>query len=252
MKYQVIDSHCHLDFPKFNKDQKEVIKRANETGVIEMINSGVDYKTNSSSLELAKNYQQIHATLGLSPHMAVDADEEIIKQILNQIERNVGKIVGIGEAGLDHYYCKSGIGRQKQTEVFKRVIDIAEKYNKPLVIHARDAENTALELSRHLDTVIFHCYGGSIETMQKIVDAGHFVSVPTLVCFSDHHKEIVKQLPLENMLIETDSPYLSPRKGRNEPAFVLDSVPIISKLKEIDESEIARSTLQNTRRAFDI
>ncbi len=252
MKYQVIDSHCHLDFPKFNKDQADVIEKANEAGVVEMINSGVDYKTNSSTLELAKKYQQVHATLGLSPHMAADADKEQINQILNQIERNVDRIVGIGEAGLDHYYCKTEKGQEKQIAAFKQVIELADKYNKPLVIHAREAEDLALELSRQLKTVVFHCYGGSIETMQNIVDAGHFVSVPTLVCFSEHHKEIAKHLPLENMIIETDSPYLSPRKGRNEPAFVLDSVPIIAGLKQIDEAEVALTTIQNTRRIFDI
>ena len=252
MKYQVIDSHCHLDFPKFNKDQAEVIERANEAGVIEIINSGVDYKTNSSTLELAKKYRQIHATLGLSPHMAADADEEQIQQILNQIERNVDKIVGIGEAGLDHYYCKDEKEQEKQIAAFKQIVELADKYNKPLVIHARDAEGLALELSKHLKTVVFHCYGGSIETMQEIVEAGHFVSVPTLVCFSEHHKDIAKHLPLEKMLIETDSPYLSPRKGRNEPAFVLDSVPIIASLKQIDEKEIALATIQNTRRVFGI
>ncbi|WP_406660274.1 TatD family hydrolase [Methanolobus sp. ZRKC3] len=250
MKYQVIDSHCHLDFPKFNKDQAEVIESARKAGVIEMINSGVDYKTNTTTLELSRKYDHVHATLGLNPHMAPDSDEEQIKQILNQIERNIDRIVGIGEAGLDHYYCKSEAGREKQIEVFKQVIDIADNYDKPLVIHGREAEDIALQLTSHLDTVVFHCYGGSIETMQNIVDAGYFVSVPTLVCFSEHHKSIAKQLPLENMLIETDSPYLSPRKGRNEPAFVLDSVPEIASLKGIDESEVAQSTLQNTRRAF--
>ncbi len=252
MKYQVIDSHCHLDFPKFNKDQAEVIERANEAGVIKMINSGVDYKTNRTSLELAKKYPQIHATLGLSPHMAADADQEQIKQVLNQIERNTDKIIGIGEAGLDHYYCKTEKGKEKQIAAFKQVVELADKYNKPLVIHAREAEDLALELSKHLKTVVFHCYGGSLETMKNIIDAGHFVSVPTLVCFSENHKEIADHLPLENMLIETDSPYLSPRKGRNEPSFVLDSVPVIATLKQIEESEIAQATVQNTRRVFDI
>ncbi|MEZ5334298.1 MAG: TatD family hydrolase [Methanolobus sp.] len=107
-------------------------------------------------------------------------------------------------------------------------------------------------MTKHLDRVVFHCFGGSLETMKNIVDAGHYVSVPTLVCFSEHHKSIAKNLPLENMLIETDSPYLSPRKGRNEPAFVRDSVAVIAGLKDIDEEEVARATVQNTRRAFEL
>ncbi|WP_406656074.1 TatD family hydrolase [Methanolobus sp. ZRKC2] len=250
MSYEVIDSHCHLDFSKFNKDRHETIERARANGVIEMINSGIDYKTNADSLELAKKYDFIHATLGLSPQMVPNSNDGKIKQILSQMERNIDKAVGIGEAGLDFYYCKTDAGRKRQEAVFKQVIEIADRYNKTLVIHGRDGEELALELSKELNKVVFHCFGGSLETMEKIVDSGHYISVPTLVCFSEHHKKIAQNLPLENMLIETDSPYLSPRKGRNEPAFVCDSVPVIAQLNEADEAEVAMATMQNTRRAF--
>jgi TatD DNase family protein len=252
MQYEIIDSHCHLDFPRFDRDRKEAIERARQSGVIRMINSGIDYSTNAASLELARRYGFIHATLGLSPQMVPHASEEKISQILSQIERNIDRAVGVGEAGLDFHYCETEAGRQRQIDVFRKVIEIARKYGKPLVIHGREAEDIALQLSRDLDTVVFHCYGGSLETMQQIVDAGHFVSVPTLVCFSEHHQSIAKHLPLENMLIETDSPYLSPRKGRNEPAFVVDSVPEIAALKGIEASEVAETTMKNTRRVFGI
>jgi TatD DNase family protein len=184
--------------------------------------------------------------------MVPDASEEKIKQILSQMERNIEKAVGIGEAGLDFYYCTTDTGRKKQEAVFRQVIEIADNYNKTLVIHGRNGEDLALEMTKDLNRVIFHCYGGSLETMKNIVDAGHYVSVPTLVCFSEHHKSIAQNLPLENMLIETDSPYLSPRKGRNEPSFVLDSVPVIANLKELEETDITRATIQNTRRAFEL
>ncbi len=252
MQYEIIDSHCHLDFPKFNRDRGEAIERARQAGIVAMINSGVDYSTNIASLELARKHDFIHATLGLNPQMVPDTTDEKISQILSQIERNIDRAVGVGEAGLDFHYCTTDSGRQRQVEVFRQVIDIARKYNKPLVIHGREAEDIALQLSRDLDTVVFHCYGGSLETMQEIVDAGHFVSVPTLVCFSGHHRSIAEHLPLENMLIETDSPYLSPRKGRNEPAFVADSVPQIASLKGIEASEVALATVRNTRRVFGI
>ncbi|MDW7733508.1 MAG: TatD family hydrolase [Methanolobus sp.] len=252
MTYEVIDSHCHLDFPKFNRDREETIERAKASGVVEMVNSGIDYRTNANSLELARKYDFIHATLGLSPQMVPDTHDEKIKQILSQMERNIDRAVGIGECGLDFYYCKTDAGRKRQEKVFGQVIELADRYDKTLVIHGRDGEELALEMSGDLNRVVFHCYGGSLETMQKIVDSGHYVSVPTLVCFSEHHKAIAQNLPLENMLIETDSPYLSPRKGRNEPAFVRDSVPVISQLTEIDEDEIAVATMKNTRRAFEL
>ena len=250
MDFQVIDSHCHLDFPKFNKDRETAIQRARDAGVEQMINSGVDPKTNISTLELAQKYDYIHATLGFSPHLSAEATDEQVHSMLNFIEDHVNEIVGIGEAGLDYHYFTSNAERDRQIEVFKQVIELADKYNKPLVIHGREAEDIALRLSGHLDKVVFHCYGGNLETMSNIVDAGHFISVPTLVCFSEHHREIAREVPLEHMLLETDSPYLSPRKGRNEPAFVLDSLPWIAKLKEIEEKEIADITRKNTIRVF--
>ncbi len=250
MDLQVIDSHCHLDFPKFNKDRDATIQRALDAGVEQMINSGVDPKTNISTLELAQKYDHIHATLGFSPHLSPEATNEQVKSMLSFIEDHVTDIVGIGEAGLDYHYFTSNAERNRQIEVFKKVIELADRYNKPLVIHGREAEDIALGLSGHLDKVVFHCYGGSLETMRNIVDAGHFISVPTLACFSEHHQEIAKEVPLEHMLLETDSPYLSPRKGRNEPAFVLDSLPWISKLKGIEEKDIAGITRKNTIRVF--
>ncbi|MGB3908529.1 MAG: TatD family hydrolase [Methanomethylovorans sp.] len=250
MDLQVIDSHCHLDFPKFNKDREETIQRALNAGVEQVLNSGVDPKTNLSTLKLAQKYDHIHATLGCSPHLSPKANNEQIKNMLDFIEDHVTEIAGIGETGLDYHYFTSEAERNRQIEVFKQFIELADRYNKPLVIHGREAEDIALGLSGHLDKVVFHCYSGSLETMRNIVDAGHIISVPTLVCFSEHHQEIAKGVPLEHMLLETDSPYLSPRKGRNEPAFVLDSLPWISKLKGIEQKDIASTTRKNTIKVF--
>jgi TatD DNase family protein len=182
--------------------------------------------------------------------LSPEATDEQVKCMLSFIEDHVTDIVGIGEAGLDYHYFTSNAERNRQIEVFKKVIELADRYNKPLVIHGREAEDIALGLSGQLDKVIFHCYGGSLETMRNIVDVGHFISVPTLVCFSEHHQEIAKEVPLEHMLLETDSPYLSPRKGRNEPAFVLDSLPWIEKIKGIEKIDIMDTTRRNTIKVF--
>lgn len=246
----MIDSHCHLNFPQFDSDRHETIKRALSTGVVEFINSGVDYKTNLSTFALADKYDHIHATLGLSPGVAERKSKEEICRILSGIEQNIEKAVGIGEAGLDHFHCKTDSGRARQMDVFNKIIEIAETIDKPLVIHGRDAEYQSLKLVRHLDNVVFHCYSGSLETMNQITDAGYYVSIATLVCFSKHHQNLVKHLPLDRIIIETDSPYLSPRKGRNEPAFLADSVATIAKLRGIEEMEVAKITAQNTRRVF--
>jgi len=252
MPYPIIDSHCHLDFPKFNRDREETILRAREAGVVGMINSGISLKGNLMSLELAEKNEDIHAALGLSPDISRGGDEKEINSILAQIEANAEKAVSIGEAGLDFQDCKTDEERERQTAAFKKVIELAKNLNKPLVVHARLAEAEVLELVRDVDTVIYHCYSGSIETMRKIVDRGFYISLATLVCFSEHHQILATEIPLENLLLETDSPFLSSRKGRNEPAFIVDSIPVIARLRDAEPAEIAKAATENARRAFNI
>jgi TatD DNase family protein len=252
MPYPIIDSHCHLDFPKFNRDREETIFRAREAGVVGMINSGISLKGNRISLELAEKHEDIHVTLGLSPDIGREGNDKEINAILSQIEANAGKAVGIGEAGLDFQDCKTKEEREKQTVSFKKIIELAKDLDKPLVVHARMAEAEVLKLVRDVDTVIYHCYSGSVETMREIVDMGYYISLATLVCFSEHHQVLAAEVPLENLLLETDSPFLSSRKGRNEPAFIVDSIPVVAQLKDMEPSEIAKSATANASRAFNI
>ncbi len=252
MPYPIIDSHCHLDFPKFNRDREETILRARDAGVVGMINSGISLKGNCMSLELAEKYEDIHATLGLSPDIGREGDDKEINAILAQIEANAKKAAGIGEAGLDFQDCKTNEEREKQTASFKKVIELAKDLDKPLVVHARLAEAEVLKLVKGVDTVIYHCYSGSVETMREIVDMGYYISLATLVCFSEHHRVLATEVPPENLLLETDSPYLSSRKGRNEPAFIVDSIPVVAQLKDMEPAEIAKLATENARRAFNI
>ena len=252
MPYPIIDSHCHLDFPKFNRDREETILRARDAGVVGMINSGISLKGNCMSLELAEKYEDIHATLGLSPDIGREGDDKEINAILAQIEANAKKAAGIGEAGLDFQDCKTNEEREKQTASFKKVIEIAKDLDKPLVVHARLAEAEVLKLVKGVDTVVYHCYSGSVETMREIVDMGYYISLATLVCFSEHHQVLATEVPPENLLLETDSPYLSSRKGRNEPAFIVDSIPVVAQLKDMEPAEIAKLATENARRAFNI
>lgn len=252
MPYPIIDSHCHLDFPKFNPDREEAIFRARKAGVVGMVNSGISLKGNRVSLELAEKNEDIHAALGLSPDIGREGSDKDIDAILAQIEANAEKAVAVGEAGLDFQDCKTDNERERQKASFKKVIELAKELNKPLVVHARMAEAEVLELVRDIDTVIYHCYSGSVETMRKIVDAGYYISLATLVCFSEHHQTLAAEVPPENLLLETDSPFLSPHRGRNEPAFIVDSIPVVAKLKEMEPAEIAKFATENARRVFKI
>jgi len=252
MPYLIIDSHCHLDFPKFNRDREEAIFRAREAGVVGMINSGISLKGNRMSLRLAEKYEDTHATLGLSPDIDREGTDNEINVILAQIEANAEKAVAIGEAGLDFQDCKTNKERERQTASFKKVIELSKTLDKSLVVHARLAEAEVLELVKEVNTVIYHCYSGSVETMRGIVDMGYYISLATIVCFSEHHQVLAAEVPLENLLLETDSPYLSSRKGRNEPSFIVDSIPVVAQLKNMEPAEIAKLTTENARRVFNI
>jgi len=248
----VIDSHCHLDFKQFNKDRDSVIERARDSGVSLMINSGVDFATNRRSLELAAKYDFIYATLGFSPNSLDSLSDADIQTLLDQIKENKGLAVGIGEAGLDYYRCKETAGRERQVKVFLQVIELARSLNLPLVIHSRDTEQKALDMVKDLEKVVFHCYSGTLSTMKEATDRGFYISLATVLCRSPQHQVLAKNVSLDRLLVETDSPFLSPRHGRNEPSYVLDSVRLIAKIRGMEPQEIARITSENTRRIYDL
>lgn len=229
-----------------------MIDRALKSGLVRMINSGVDYSSNSKSIDLVSKYDYFSATLGLSPNILQDIKEPELKMLLAQIESLAGQAVGIGEAGLDYYHCKDAPGRERQAAVFKKVIALAESAGLPLVIHSRDAEQQALDMVKHLDRVVFHCYSGTLSTMKEAVDRGYYISLATNLCRSAQHQILAKNVPLDHLMVETDSPFLSPRKGRNEPAFVLDSIRMIARLRGLEPQEIARVTAENTKRIYNI
>lgn len=247
-----IDSHCHLDFKHFDKDRVAVMNRAREAGVVMMINSGIDLATNRKSLELAKKYDFMQATLGLSPNSLEEMSSKDLESQLDFIKENADRAVGIGEAGLDHYRCKDESARNHQVQVFQKVIDLAKSVDLPLVIHSRDAEQQALEMVKDLDKVVFHCYGGSVGTMKQAVDRGFFISLATVVCRSGQHQVLARNVPLDNLLVETDSPFLAPKRGRNEPMNVLESVRLIARIKDLTPSEVATATTKNIKKIYRI
>jgi TatD DNase family protein len=248
----IIDSHCHLDFKQFNKDRDMVLQRAQESGVVRLINSGVDYSTNQKSLDLAKKYDFIYATLGFSPNILDGKKDDDLDRLHEQIRGNAGHAIGIGEAGLDYYHCKEAALRERQAAIFIKVIDLAESLSLPLIIHSRDAEQQALKMVKNLEKVIFHCYSGSLGTMKEAVDRGFYISLATNLCISGRHQILAKNVSLDHLLVETDSPFLSPRRGRNEPAFLLDSVRLIAKIRNMEPQEIAQKTSENTKRIYSI
>jgi TatD DNase family protein len=252
----MIDTHCHVDFKEYNKNRNEVMKRAKDK-LSALINSGASLGGNRRTLKLQEEYKGfLYSTLGFHPSKASKADSMVIKQALDEINTNIDLAVGIGETGLDFHEITDAKARKRQVKLFEIFIELSKEYELPLIIHARDAEKKALEMvkkSSSIDNVIFHCYGGDYRTAELIVEEGYYISLSTIVCFSDHHQKLAEEIPLSNLLTETDSPYLSPFKGiKNEPAFVEEAVKMIAKKKTISPLEVGRKTEKNAKKIFKI
>ena len=250
----MIDAHCHVDFKEYNKNREEVIDRA-KSKLSAIINSGASLGGNRRTLKLKEEYPDfLYPTLGFHPHNAVKADSNIIEQSLKEITLNIDKSVALGETGLDFHEIKSEEHKKRQNILFKRFIELAVEYQKPLVIHARDAEQESLDIVKKYDIpqVIFHCYGGDAQTASAIIDEGYYISISTIISFSTYHQNLAREIPLQNMLTETDSPYLSPFKGRNEPAYVEEVVKKVAHVKELTMTEVDKVTEKNAQKVFNL
>ena len=217
MKY--IDTHCHIDFMK---NITEIVKRAEKAGV-EIVNNGINVESNRKTLELKEKYG-IKAALGIYPLDALKMKDEEIDSEIKFIGKNKDKIIAIGEVGIDLKWTKE---LEKQKQNFQKFIDLAKELKKPLIVHARMAEKQVLEMleKNNCEKVVMHCFNGNMKQVKKAVENKWFFSIPANVTFSEHFQELVKNTPTENLLCETDSPYLHPIKGKrdNTPENVIES-----------------------------
>jgi len=244
-RWHLVDTHCHIDTPAFDDDRELAIERALDARIA-LINSGISLTSNRATRELLQ-YENVYAAYGLSPlHVA---EKESVEKFIRQ---NAGSATAVGEVGLDFYHVKSSQQRERQENVFERFIQLSKELGLPIVLHSRDAEERVFELVHGVDQAVYHCYGGSVQLLEKIVDCGHYVSISTRVCWSGHHQKLVEKAPREMVVIETDSPYLAARKGRNEPSFVADAIVAISQIWDTEVEEAASIIAENTCRAFNL
>ncbi len=244
----LFDVHAHLDHTKFSKDLDLVIERAKKNNVVVIINNGLNIATNRSTLQLAKKYPIVQPALGLYPTHAEEMSMKEIEEELNFIKKQ--KIIAIGECGLDNKYV---IDEKKQQKVFQMLIDLAEKMKLPIIVHSRQSEAKAIEILEcsKLKKVIMHCFCGSSTLVKKIEDNGWYFSIPPTVKFSKKFQKLVKRVSINNLLTETDSPYLGPEKNkRNEPKNVFETVKKISEIKKLEKSEVEKIFYMNFRRIF--
>ena len=250
------DSHAHIDDERFDADREEVVARALAAGVSLIVNIGADMASSARSVALAEKYPGIYAAVGMHPHDSQDMKETDYRQLEQWATHP--KVVAIGEIGLDYHYDLSP--RSVQKEVFLRQLDLARKTGKPFIIHEREAHADMLDIIRNAArglNGVFHCFSGSVETAREYLKMGFYISVAGPVTFpkSVKTKEVAKAVPLDRLLVETDSPYLTPqpfRGKRNEPAYVRIVAEEIANLRDISLAELAEATTANVRRLFNI
>ncbi len=247
----MIDTHCHLDRELY-KDVDTVIKHMGENT---MIAAGVDYKSSIHVLELIKDNPTIYGVIGFHPEEIEHYTEDFLAFLEENLENP--KIVGIGEIGLDYHYTKET--RDKQIEVFKKQLDLASKYNKTVVIHSRDALEDTLQIIKDYPNLkmVLHCFGYSLEVAQMLLKYAIKFGIGGVVTFKNSKKlkEVVKEIPIDRFLLETDSPYLTPEPHRgeeNEPYNIIYVADTIGALKGISKEEVLRLTTENAIRQFDL
>ena len=245
----LIDSHCHLINEDYNID--EVINNAKENDVKYLIVSGSDQEDNRKNIELLNSYDNIFLSVGFHPCCSIKIKEEDYSFIEESIKNE--KVVAIGEIGLDYYYGKDDIIEQQ--ELFERQLKIAEKYNIPVVIHTRDAfEDTYNTLKKYNVKGVIHCFSGSLEVAKRYIDLGFYLGIGGVVTFKNSKlKEVVKEVGLSHIILETDSPYLSPKRGeKNEPANIKLIAEFLSELLGLSYDEVSKITTRNVIELFNL
>ena len=250
----LIDVHAHYDDRQYADDRDDVIDRVKKSGVDIIINSGSNVRSSQRSVELAAKYDFIYATVGVHPHDTERTPEDTIS-ILNDLLQNP-KVVAVGEIGLDYYRNLSD--KESQKYWFKKQMDFAADVKYPVVIHDREAHGDCLEMAkRYKDKVsgIFHCYSGSLETAKELMKLGYMFSFGGVVTFANAKSchEVVGNIPLEYIMLETDCPYLAPhphRGKRNDSGYLILTAQRIAELKNISVDEVIRKTGENAERCF--
>jgi len=252
-----IDTHAHLFFENYKDDIDDVLRRAEENGVDYIVIPATDLKTAREAITLAEKYVQVYATVGVHPHDTKDWDESLILEI--EKLANHPKVVAIGEIGLDYYYDFSP--KDQQIKAFKSQLDLAIKLDLPVVIHNRDSDENMMDIIQsYCSTGLkaqFHCFTGSLVDATEFMKMNHFVSFTGNITFkkSDGLREILKHIDLNHLMLETDSPFMTPipfRGKRNEPSYVSYVAKQVADVHNISIEEVGRITSLNTFRFFGI
>ena len=255
----IADSHCHLDYSNLYDQLDEVVKRAKFNQIKYMLTICTTLESFEKIKLIIKKYKNIYGTFGIHPHETknfTNVDQNYIKNL--KLKNN--KIIGIGETGLDFYYNHSDKKTQKKS--FSEHISAAAELDIPVIVHSRNAENDTYEILKNEIKnsnlkVLIHCFTGSKEFAKKLVDINCFISLSGIITFKKSTELInaVKSIPLENMMVETDSPYLAPEPYRgkpNEPSYIIHTVKKLSEIKNIPVDILSKKTSNNFKNLFNL
>lgn len=252
----LVDTHSHIDMQNF-EDLDTVVSNAQKSGVEKIIIPSVDRESFEKVIMIANKYDGVYCALGVHPTEAQGVNKKDFNDIIELASNK--KVVAIGECGLDYYWDKTFI--EKQKEIFIKQIEIAKTLKKALIVHDREAHGDTFDIltSNIKDEipVIMHCFSGDLEFALKCVEKGFYIALGGVVTFKNakYVHELAKEIPLEYLLLETDAPYLTPvpfRGKRNEPAYVKFVAEKIAELRDVSFEEIAQATTQNAQKVFGI
>ncbi len=253
MTVRFFDSHCHLEDPAFDGDRDEVIRRAADLGMVGAVTSPLGREEVERSLSLFSGSELVLVSAGLDPEDFSDPEE--VEKLAELIEERAGEIVAVGEVGLDYRVARSTAERERQKESFSRLIRLAEDLDKPVVVHSLWSQRPALRVldSRGATRVVLHAFGGTDADVRFAADRGWMISVATNVVRSPNVRRVALASPLDNLVLESDSPVLAPDPGRrNEPANIISSLKYVAGLKGVDPQELAEITTENSLRVYGI
>ncbi len=252
-----IDTHTHLFFKNFDGDREDVIKSAIAAGVKYMLVPGTDIETSKQAIELASKHESIYAAVGIHPHDTKDWDDAWIDEIRELAKHE--KVVAIGEIGLDYFYDFSP--KDKQHQAFEKQIQLALELNLPIIVHNRDSNDDVMSFARkYADTPLkaqYHCFAGTVDNARELVEMGHYISFTGNVTFkkAESVREVLSKVSVENILLETDSPFLTPvphRGKRNEPKHIPLIAEVVAETHHLRIEDVARTTSWNAYKLFGI
>lgn len=249
----IFDTHAHYNDKAFNEDRTTLLDSFTESGILGVINCGTDIEESENSISLSEKYDFMYCAVGFHPEEISKANENYLEEIRKMA--NHQKCVAIGEIGLDYYWVKDN--KEQQRDLFRKQLSIATRLNLPVVIHSREATQETYDILKEYDLIgIIHCYSGSLEMAKEYIKLGYKIGIGGVVTFKNTNLvEVVKEIDLKDITLETDSPYLAPtpyRGKQNSPEYIPIIAQKIAEIKGIPKEEVGKITTNNIKELFNI